>query len=336
MNILKFFMFKSRIDKAIASLEGINWALPKDWHTSCPYNTSMFKQEIYMKNTLNEVLSKDSDAGLNQKIENTRDKDISRSPKPGSTVFYQPKVLMYHRIVDDTRLSENQFTCVHVKDFEQQLKLLNATGYTTITFRDYQLYLQGKLRLPKKPIILTFDDGYEDIYNLAYPVMKEQGMKGVVFVLGDRFMRVNEWDRENKKLTEAPLLDNEQIMELHANGFEIGSHTLDHLNLQKLSLQECFKEIQKSKLILEALLDTEVISLSYPYGKVNEKIKTLVKRGGYKFACSVFSGPAEFGEDPFEIRRMSIKNTTTLAGFMMRLISPYEYLEWMWWRMYNV
>lgn len=279
----------------------------------------------------------DTEIGLlkEQKKIRAREEKSYKLPKAEQQVSNQPKVLMYHRIVEDRRLSNHQDTCLHVDDFKNQLKLLNQLGYTPITFRDYHLYLQGALRLPKKPIILTFDDGYEDFYHLAYPVLKEQGMKAVVFVLGDRSITSSGWDADTPGMSEAPLMNDKQILELHSNGFEIGAHTLSHPDLTATDYGECHTEIYKPKLILEALLDSEVLSFCYPYGMVNGEIKRLVEEAGYQFGCSVFSGPAEFGKDPFEIRRIEIQNTTSLGGFLIRVATPYEYLEWIWWKAHH-
>lgn len=252
--------------------------------------------------------------------------------KPDPEISREPKVLMYHRIVEDRSLSDHQDTCLHVDEFERQLTLLNQFGYTPITFRDYKLFLDDKLRLPKKPVILTFDDGYEDVYRLAYPRLKEQGMKAVVFVLGDRSIKYNSWDADSPGISKARLMSDKQIKELHSNGFEIGAHTLSHSDLREMNYGERYNEVYKPKLILEALLNSKINSFSYPYGLVNSEIKELVKEAGYHFGCSVFSGPAEFGKDPLETRRIAIHNSTSVWGFLMRLVVPYEYVEWMWWR----
>lgn len=275
----------------------------------------------------------DLDIALDAKQnEISESKDNSQKIWRDGKFSYQPKVLMYHRIVEDKALSNQQKECLHIDDFKLQLKLLNQMGFTPVTFRDYHLFQEDKIRLPKKPVILTFDDGYEDFYQTAYPILKEQGMKAVVFVLGDPSIGYNCWDADLPGRSQTPLMSDEQISELYTNGFEIGSHTLSHSNLKMLNHENCYTEIYKSKLILEALLDTEIMSFSYPYGLLNEKVKSLVKKAGYQFACGVFSGPAEFGKDPFEIRRIAIHSSISLGGFMMRLLVPYEYAEWMWWK----
>jgi peptidoglycan/xylan/chitin deacetylase (PgdA/CDA1 family) len=237
------------------------------------------------------------------------------------------KVLMYHRIVDDRRVSEKHWTAVHVQDFRRQLELLDQWGFTPITFRDYRLFLEGRLDLPKKPIILSFDDGYLDTYELALPVMLDMGFKAVIFVLGEKKIKSNYWDR-HLEIPDAPLMVGRQIVELHEAGFEIGSHSLTHPKLPELAEDELWEQVCRSRILLEILLDSPVHTFSYPYGLLNPAVKEAVKNAGYRFACAVGSGPAVFGDDHFEIRRITVLGRTTTAGFALRLLTPFQYYEW--------
>jgi peptidoglycan/xylan/chitin deacetylase (PgdA/CDA1 family) len=237
------------------------------------------------------------------------------------------KVLMYHRIVDDKRVSEKQWTSVHVHDFRRQLELLEQWGFTPITFRDYKLFLEGRLDLPKKPIIISFDDGYLDTYELALPLLLEFGFKAVIFVLGEKKVKTNYWDK-NLEFAEAPLMNGRQIVELHEAGFEIGSHSLTHPRLPELVEDQVWEQVCRSRILLEILLDAPVHTFSYPYGLLTPVIKDAVKNAGYHFGCAVGSGPAVFGEDHYEIRRITISGRTTTAGFALRLLTPFQYYEW--------
>src|SRR5437879_3481834 len=104
-------------------------------------------------------------------------------------------VLMYHRIVDDESRAQRHWTCVHVDNLAQQLHMLDRCGFTTITFNDYRLSLSGQVNLPRKPVVISFDDGYLDTYRLAFPVLRELGMKAVVFVVAGKNVKSNIWDR---------------------------------------------------------------------------------------------------------------------------------------------
>lgn len=242
------------------------------------------------------------------------------------------KVFMYHRIVKDAALSRASWLCVHRDAFRRQLAFLDRRGYTSITFEDYRLYREGALNLPKKPVILTFDDGYLDTYQVAFPLLYEFGMKATVFVIGERRIRSNVWDRDMPGVLSAPLMDAHHIVDLHETGFEIGAHAMTHADLTRLSEYEAWKEIVQAKCRLEELINAPVRSFAYPYGLVNPSIKHMVEQAGYEAAYSVGSGPPAFGEDPYEIRRIIVKNTTGLTAFRMKVMPRFHVYEWMRWQ----
>lgn len=235
------------------------------------------------------------------------------------------KVLMYHRIVTDRALSDRHWFCVHVNDFERQLGLLDRWGFSAITFEDYRLYRRGELDLPRRSVILTFDDGYLDTYEVAFPVMKKFRMKGVVFALGERRIRTNVWD-EHIGLPSAPLMEGHHLVELHMEGFEIGAHTMTHADLMSLTEDAVWKEVTRSRMLLEILLNDRVLTFSYPFGSTDGRIKSIVANAGYDFACAGEAGPAVFGADPLEIKRIKISNSTGTIGLALRVLAPFEYL----------
>jgi peptidoglycan/xylan/chitin deacetylase (PgdA/CDA1 family) len=241
------------------------------------------------------------------------------------------RVLMYHRVIEDRDICAKYWTCVHVDDFRRQLEFLDRWGFTAITFEDYRLYQQGKLNLPRRPLIITFDDGYADTELYAYPVMREFGMKGVVFILGDRSINTNYWDRPHG-LPTAPLMEADQVIKLHNAGFEIGAHSMSHPKLTLMSDELAWDEIHQSKIQIETLLNSPIRCFSYPYGLVNESIKQMVSAAGYSVACSVFSGPATFAVEHFEIRRIAILNRTSPIGFAARMLTPFHRYEWVRWK----
>jgi peptidoglycan/xylan/chitin deacetylase (PgdA/CDA1 family) len=240
------------------------------------------------------------------------------------------RVLLYHRIVDDTELSKKNWLCVDVRRFRQQLEMLDRWGFTPITFNDYSLFCRGELDLPAKPVIITFDDGYLDTYTNAFPVLQEFGMRAVVFVVGDHLVKTNYWDRE-KGLSESPLMESEQIIEMHEAGFEIGSHSMSHQRLTELSPENAWEEISRSRMVLEILLNDRIRSFSYPYGSLNGTTKRMVNSAGFEYGCGVSSGPAPFGEDLYEIRRTTIFNTTGTLRFALCMLTPYQYYSWFRW-----
>lgn len=174
------------------------------------------------------------------------------------------RVLMYHRILPRGVTAYGNELFLDKEMFRQQLALLDRWGYTAITFQDYHLILEGQLDFPRKPVILTFDDGYLDMFENAYPLLEEYGMRAVVFVLADRTIRTNTWEPHHAA-SKAPLMNEQQILELHEAGFEIASHGLTHEDLSSLPADRAWEEISRSRMLLEILINAPVYSFAYPF-----------------------------------------------------------------------
>jgi len=242
---------------------------------------------------------------------------------PGSV-----KVLAYHRIVkDDTIHPSLKSYVTNVEVFRSHLRILERGGFTAITFRDYDLYLRGEMNLPRKPVIISFDDGYRDTYELAYPILREYGMSATVFVVAAPTSPVNYWDRCDT-CEPAPLMSPSQVLELHQAGIEIGSHSLTHPRLTEVSREQAWDEITRSRMLLEILLNSPVRTFCYPYGLVNRFVRDVVRQAGYTLGVGVYSGPARFGHDPFDIRRIHPSGSALSIGFRTQMSLPYERYCW--------
>lgn len=242
------------------------------------------------------------------------------------------KILMYHYVSEDDYLCRKfPELMVHVDSFKEQLEILDRLGFTPITFRDYSLFKQGEINLPKRPIIITFDDGHEGIYQLAYPILREFGMKAVVFCIADKNIKTNIWDK-SKNLPQFPLLKDNQIIELHRGGLEIGSHSLSHKNLCLTDDAQAWEEISRSRILLEILLNSDIKSFAYPYGETNDNIKRMVSNAGYDTGCGTYSGPKSFGKDEFEFRRILINGNSSVYSFIFKIFTPYQYYGWFRWK----
>ncbi len=242
------------------------------------------------------------------------------------------KVLMYHLVTNNKSFCEkHKNIAVHIDEFRSQMKFLDRCGFVTITFEDYLLFLEGELDLPKKPIIISFDDGFADVYRYAFPILQEFGMRAVLFIMADRKLRTNNWDMRSGIL-QLPLLADYQIIEMHDAGFEIGSHALTHSMLTKIPREKAWEEISRSRMLLEIFLNAQIKSFAYPFGSVNTTLKNLVKEAGYKIGCGTYSGPPVLGKDLYEIRRILIQGQLNILEFALRVLSPYHFLEWAWWQ----
>ena len=183
-------------------------------------------------------------------------------------------VLNYHKI-DHTFIS----LAVRPEDFDNQMKYLRNNGYHTISPDELYEALAGNGKLPENPVLITFDDGYEDNYTNAYPILKKYGFKATIFVVTG-FL-----DKHKKGY-----LNWDQAREMNENGVNIESHTVNHRSMTDLTDDELRSELVDSKKKAEAELGHEVNYIAYPTGTYNLHIAQMVKEAGYKAAFTIKYG----------------------------------------------
>jgi peptidoglycan/xylan/chitin deacetylase (PgdA/CDA1 family) len=234
--------------------------------------------------------------------------------------------LMYHRVCSDNESYASPFI-VQRSVFLSQIKYMARHGYCTPSVEDLGMQGMGVPKGTGKQVLLTFDDGYLDTYDTAYPILKEYGFKAVVFPVTDFARRVNWWDA-TPGLAGAPLMTAQQIMELRESGAEIGSHGVSHRSFPTLDTGSLRKEMEDSRAALETLLGSPIQTLAYPYGDVDERVKSTAKEAGYRMAFAVNSGPVKFASDLFEIRRVRISNRADAAYLYVKLLGIEKTCRW--------
>jgi peptidoglycan/xylan/chitin deacetylase (PgdA/CDA1 family) len=232
---------------------------------------------------------------------------------------YSIPVLLYHRIINkDSQIGHHKIY-VKEKDFEKQMQYLADNGISTITFEDLQK--DPGMDLHKK-VILTFDDGYADNYELLFPVLKKHNFKAVIYLvtrIDHNAWRMREGEPRVNMMTAA------QVKEMSEYGIEMGGHTQNHVDLLKCDAGLQMKEIKGSKEDVEALTGKEAISFAYPFGGIDESIKKITREAGYTYAVSTNTGPKEFLKDPFQIRRIEVTPKTSLMSFKNKVSGNYFY-----------
>ena len=232
-------------------------------------------------------------------------------------------VLMYHKIGDSPPGSGLKKLWVTAADFRRQLAYLKEHDYTTITPSDWRDAEKGLRPLPEKPVLITFDDGYRNNYDLAYPLLREFGMKGCVFLVYETLDKHNAW-HDPASEPWLKMLTWAQVREMQDSGIiEFGSHTMRHRNLAQLPFDEVRWELTESKRRLEDKLGRELAAFAYPYGAgaYKPEVRSAAREAGYRFDFSIKQGISRLPWDREKeaVRRLLIRGDDTMYDFHLNL-----------------
>lgn len=212
-------------------------------------------------------------------------------PKAG----VQVPVFMYHAVGDDCWGEESLF--VRPAELEAQLQYLQENGYETIFFEDL-----SHIEQYEKPVILTFDDGYDDNYTLLLPLLEKYQMKATIFMIGRDI-------GGNRKLTQ------EQVLALTRSGLvSIQSHGWSHHEMETMKRPELLKEMFRSRNAIAAASGRVPYAVSYPNGHSSERTRKIAG-WFYTYGIRTFEGVYVTGSDSMLIERIAVKRDTTLEAF---------------------
>ncbi|MBI3536547.1 MAG: polysaccharide deacetylase family protein [Chloroflexi bacterium] len=236
----------------------------------------------------------------------------TRTPTPTPTInpnlrVARVPVLMYHSIsipppdADAVRLDLS----VLPQAFDEQMAFLIYNGYRTIRAADLAESLLFGAPLPEKAIVLTFDDGYADAYETAFPILKKYGMTATFYVI-TQFV-------ETKK---SGYLTWQQLQEMANAGMEIGSHSVDHPDLRGKTIAYQNTQLAGSKQMIEARLPgVTVKTFCYPSGRYDLTTIAVLRLSGYLSAFTEIQGVRQTNEDIFEMRRVRVRGSYTLTDY---------------------
>jgi peptidoglycan/xylan/chitin deacetylase (PgdA/CDA1 family) len=229
---------------------------------------------------------------------------------PGRPTVRVP-ILMYHyiRVNPDPRDKLGFNLSVTPGDFTRQMDWLAENGYHPVDLSDLRAYLLGHAALPSKPIVLTFDDGYRDVYTTAFPVLRAHHFKGVAYIVSGFVNSPNN-------------VTGEQVLEMDANGVEIGVHTVSHADLTRLAGGDLHREVFDSKAWLEGLLGHPVHDFCYPSGRFNGAVVAAVQAAGFESATTTEPGTVHSAGDRFTWTRVRVSGGESLDQLIADLGPP--------------
>lgn len=227
-------------------------------------------------------------------------------------------ILMYHK-VNPNPATGGLGLRVTPGSFERQMRYLDKNGFQTISIEHMMShYTEGK-PLPSRPIVITFDDGYEDNYRYAFPILKKHNMIATIFVVAGTIGGINEFDYRQGRQPMNKMATWEQLKEMADYGISIESHTVTHPHMAGVSLEQARKELVESKKILEKGLGRPVNYFCYPYGSYNQDVANLVGETGYKAAVTTVQGLASPDSNFYTLKRIRVLGRYSQREFLNEL-----------------
>ena len=234
-------------------------------------------------------------------------------------------ILMYHNIAVPPKKTRFPGLYVSPRMFRFQMWYLKAAGFRVVTLKEILSFVRGDTA-DERIAAVTFDDGYQDFCDNAFPVLKAYGYPSTVFLVSDLIGKENVWDYK-KGQAQRKLIEWQDVMKLKGEGVTFGSHSKTHPFLSGLSKEDITDEIKNSKSFFEERLQLPVDFFCYPYGDYDRRVMDVVKDAGYKGALTTKRGLVRVNDNPFELRRSLIRKTTHPFLFMLRVSTKYEDLK---------
>ncbi|MEO0438289.1 MAG: polysaccharide deacetylase family protein [Pseudomonadota bacterium] len=242
--------------------------------------------------------------------------------------YIHPRILMYHMVREPVAGATFNKLRVKPEQFEAQVRWLANEGWYFATMEELAERCHPSTSatpLPKKSVVLTFDDGYEDNLVNADPILERYGARATLYLVSDRFDR--DWSTYKKahhdsgELLREPKLSDKQIDTMVRSGrWELGGHTVTHANLKAIDDQQRQREIKDQRGVLQERFGQAISSFAYPFGIYGSEDVSLVREAGYRTAVTTEEGiSADPKGESLELRRIKVSGKDSLTIFQRRL-----------------
>ncbi|MGO9991007.1 MAG: polysaccharide deacetylase family protein [Steroidobacteraceae bacterium] len=221
-------------------------------------------------------------------------------------------ILMYHGIDDDGPIELAPYR-IPPAAFESQLSYLAGHGYYSISLEDWTGAIADRRKLPGRPIIISFDDGYLNFLQNAWPLLERAGFTATMFVVTDKVGQTADWDAVTGDYLQ--LMTWENLRSLRDRGLMIGSHTATHRSLPTLSTADIVSEGERARRRLREELGIDVTSIAFPFGHTDERVREALSQAGYSIAVGTWGGISTLLSDPLNLPRIEIFPQDDLSAF---------------------
>ncbi|AAK76800.1 peptidoglycan/xylan/chitin deacetylase (PgdA/CDA1 family) [Clostridium acetobutylicum] len=215
-------------------------------------------------------------------------------------------VLLYH--VVSTNPDPNNLYQFSLTEFKKHMDYLNANGYTTLSIDQYYNIINKKAPMPKKPVMLTFDDCTEDFYTNVYPILRKYHMKAAEFAITNLIDTYGH-------------LTTSQLKTVFYNGIDVENHTTNHLDLTTLTHNQKYAAINNATAKIKSITNKAPLYLAYPYGTYDADSVSILKSLGYKAGFSVSNVLSTDTSNKYGLPRIVITNGDTLNVFEKKLLN---------------
>ena len=238
-----------------------------------------------------------------------------RHPRRRRRPWTASPILMYHRVAPTGPAPRARWR-VTPDAFDEQLAALAEQGYCSIRLGDWQRAMDQGRPLPPRPVLVTFDDGYDDFAEFAWPALQRHGFGALAFIVTGCVGRHNTWDDDAASET---LMDWASLRSLRDAGVDFGAHSVTHRRFTVLSPAEAFAEAARSRLQLEDELQLPVDTFAYPYGAEDPVMRHVVGSAGFQFGLSVRSGSAQRYAPWLALPRIEVTNEDSAKSLLAKL-----------------
>ncbi len=238
-------------------------------------------------------------------------------------------ILMYHAISDATerRTHPYYWTATTPTVFADHMRHLHEQNYKTVSLLEAVNRIEARSVNHEKLVVLTFDDGYQDFFTQAYPILNRYGFSATVFL---PTAYIGETTRSFKG---ADCLTWEQVGDLNRAGVHFGSHTVTHPQLRTLGAHAVRNEVRRSKETIEAKLGSPVRTFAYPYAlpetdrAFRRGLRGILEEAGYEAGVSTIIGTADRSGDRFFMKRLPANSADDRRLFEAKLAGAYDWLH---------
>lgn len=229
---------------------------------------------------------------------------LSEEPGTAETLFCQARlkvpILGYHHVVP--RATGDPELWMDLAQFKRQMRTLALLGFKTISLRDVCNWLDGRASLPRKPVVLTFDDGYEGFLPVIAPVLERHKFTATIFLIAGKIGSEVKWNGKPPMR----IMTADETAELARRGFDVQSHGLTHLDSKQADPATLHTELLESKRVIEQITGNSVRFFAFPQGRWNREARDTVEQTGFAAACTSRWGRNDYNQDRYLLNRTFI------------------------------